>query len=371
MENLAHTLLGLSFAKAGLERATPLATTALVVSSNLPDIDVLGRLQGGTLGYLENHRGFTHGFVGLAVLAALLTLILMFIDRRFRLRRDLFRRPLRPMRIFLLAYLGGLGHAFMDFTNSYGVRPLRPFSNRWFYGDLNFVVDPWIWLILGSAVVWLTTKDAARTLFWLVIGILLGLIVALALRNPANENSLTVPNTARVIWFIGLFVIIAGAFLRWGRVGVRVARYSLFVLALYYGGMWISHQSAIKQARESLTLTVPDISSLAVWPAPANPLLWQAAANAGDTVYTSNINLIHRNSDWRELPGLDSKFSEALRNSNEAHRFLQFMRIGTANVEERTDGTSVVSVRDLRFDLRMRVELDQELKVTDVDVRWF
>ncbi|HXU09913.1 MAG TPA: metal-dependent hydrolase, partial [Blastocatellia bacterium] len=66
MDNLTHTLLGLSIAKAGLERATPLATTTLVISSNLPDVDVLGRLRGGTLGYLEYHRGFTHGFVGLA-----------------------------------------------------------------------------------------------------------------------------------------------------------------------------------------------------------------------------------------------------------------------------------------------------------------
>ena len=70
MENLAHTLLGLSFAKAGLERVTPLATTALVISSNLPDIDVLSRIEGGTVSYLEYHRGFTHGFVGLLLVAA-------------------------------------------------------------------------------------------------------------------------------------------------------------------------------------------------------------------------------------------------------------------------------------------------------------
>src|SRR5260370_39350928 len=100
MENLAHTLLGLSFAKAGLERVSPLATTALVISSNLPDIDVLSRVQGGAVSHLEYHRGFTHGFVGLLLVAAALTLGLMFIDRRLRLRRDPFRRPLRPMRIF-------------------------------------------------------------------------------------------------------------------------------------------------------------------------------------------------------------------------------------------------------------------------------
>ncbi len=369
MENLAHTLLGLSFAKGGLERVTPLATTALVISSNLPDIDVLSRIEGGTVSYLEYHRGFTHGFVGLAILAAALTLALMFIDRRFRLRRDPFRRPLRPVRIFLLAYLGGLGHTFMDFTNVYGVRPLLPFSSRWFYGDLAFVVDPWIWLILGSAVVWLTTTDAARTFLWLVIGIILALVVGLALRHPYDSQALTIPTAARVIWFVGLAVVIAGTLFRWGGAGERLARYSLFVLALYYCGMWMTHQSAMKEAQNSLK--VVGVTSMAVWPAPANPLLWQAAAKTSDAVYTRNVDLSNRQEQWRELPALDPKLEDALRRSNEARGFLDFMRYGTASVEARPDGTTVIALRDLRFDLRMRVELDREMNVTSVEVRWF
>jgi hypothetical protein len=259
----------------------------------------------------------------------------------------------------------------MDFTNSYGVRPLRPFSSRWFYGDLAFVVDPWIWLILGSAVVWLTTTDAGRTLFWLVIGIILSLVVGLALRHPYDANTLTIPTTVRVIWFVGLALIVAGTLLRWGRGrgGERLARYSLLVLALYYGGMWVIHQSALRQARSSLN--VEGVTSMAAWPAPANPLLWQAAATTGDTVYISNIDLYNRREEWRELPALDPKLSDALRVSIEARRFLDFMRYGTANVEERPDGTTVVALRDLRFDLRMRVELDGELNVTNVEVHWF
>src|ERR1700742_2338623 len=100
MENLTHTLLGLSMAKAGLERATPLATTALVVASNLPDIDVGLRLFGDSSTYLESHRGYTHSFLGLAILALIVTFVLTFIDRRFRLRRDFRRRPMRPLRLF-------------------------------------------------------------------------------------------------------------------------------------------------------------------------------------------------------------------------------------------------------------------------------
>jgi inner membrane protein len=369
MENLAHTLLGLAFAKGGLERATPLATTALVISSNLPDIDVLGRLTGGTPAYLEYHRGFTHGFLGLAILAFVLTIALMFVDRRFRLRGDPFRRPLRPVRIFFLAYLGGLGHTFMDFTNVYGVRPLIPFNMRWFYGDLVFVVDPWIWLILGSAVVWLTTTDAARTLFWLVIGITCSLVIAFALRHPSDPVSLTVPNAARIVWFVGLAIIIAGMLMQWRRRGERLARYALFVLALYYCGMWMAHQSALKEAARSLN--VPGVTSIAVWPAPANPLLWQAAATTGKAVYTRDINLINRQGEWREFPAIDSSVAEALRFSNEGRIFLNFMRYGTSSVEALPDGRKVVILRDLRFDLRMRAELDENMTVTSTDVRWF
>lgn len=369
MDNFTHTLLGLAISKAGLERATPLATTTLVISSNLPDIDVLSRLEGGTVSYLEYHRGFTHGFVGLALLAGALTLVLMLLDSRFRLRRDPFRRPLRPGKIFLIAYLGGLGHTLMDFTNNYGVRPLLPFSNRWFYGDLVFVADPWIWLILGCGVVWLTTTDAARTLFWLVAGIILALTVGLALRHPYDSGIVAISNTTRAIWFVGLAVVVAGTVFRWGRAGAKIARYSLIILALYYCGMWMAHQSAKKEAQNSLTAS--GVTSMSVWPAPANPLLWQAAGKTGDAVFTRDVNLSNQQEQWRELPALDPKLTDALRQSSEPRTVLEFIRYGTANVEQLPDGKTVVTLRDLRFSLRMRVELDRDLAVTSTEVRWF
>ena len=34
--------------------------------------------------------------------------------------------------------------------NSYGVRLLMPFSDRWFYGDALYIVDPWLYLLLGG-----------------------------------------------------------------------------------------------------------------------------------------------------------------------------------------------------------------------------
>jgi inner membrane protein len=367
MENLAHTLLGLSLAKAGFERATPLATTALVVSSNLPDLDVLMRFGDGTADYLKYHRGFTHGFVGVAVLAFGLTLVLTYLDRKFRLRRDHRRRPVRPLRIFWIAVLGGLGHAFMDFTNNYGVRPLLPFSNRWFYGDIAFVVDPWIWLILGAAVVWLTTTDSARALFWLVIGVILALVVALALRNP-SESLVAIPTPARVTWFAGFVIIILGGLLGWGRAGEKLARTSLLFLGIYYGGMWMAHQSALRQGVNALP--VENATSIAAWPTPANPTLWNAVATTDQFAYTRYINLAEKQGGWRELSRLDPKLIEALRQSEQARKFLDFTRYSAATVETREDGYTVM-VRDLRFDLRLLAELDRDLGVISTDVRWF
>jgi inner membrane protein len=49
----------------------------------------------------------------------------------------------------LLSCIGVLAHVFMDFLNSYGVRLLMPFSERWFYGDALYIIDPWLYLALG------------------------------------------------------------------------------------------------------------------------------------------------------------------------------------------------------------------------------
>ncbi len=368
MENLAHTLLGLSMAKSGLERVTPLATATLVISSNLPDIDVVVQLSGGTVSYLEHHRGFTHSFLGLAVLSIALAGLLVFLDRMFRLRRDPFRRPIRPARVMALAFLGGLGHLVMDFTNSYGVRPFLPFSARWFYGDLAFVVDPWIWLILGSTAAWLTMKDAARAVFWIAIGAAAALLVALAFREPTSEFPVSIPVMTRVVWFVGLALVVAGALRGWARKGARLARLSLILLGIYYAGMWFAHQTAISRAAQ--TPPSAHTGPVAAWPTPANPLVWQTVASVDRSIYSGYADLLTPQTEWRELSALDPKFIDALRRDERARAFLSFTRYASAQVDELSDGARI-TLRDLRFNLQMVAELDANSDVRSAVVGWF
>ena len=35
----------------------------------------------------------------------------------------------------------------MDWTNNYGMRFLLPWDSRWFYGDLVFIIDPYLWIL--------------------------------------------------------------------------------------------------------------------------------------------------------------------------------------------------------------------------------
>ena len=370
MDNVTHTLFGLCLSKAGLERTTPLATSALVIASNLPDLDTVTRL-GGALSNLEYHRGLTHSLFGLAVLAVCLTFGLVFLDNRFR-TRDPFRRPIRPWRVFWLAYLGGLCHVFMDFTNSYGLRPLIPFSDRWFYGDMVFIADPWIWLILGSAAVWLTATKPMRIVAWLAVGTALGLAVVY-FREPPGMLLVPPPrisSVVRVIWFTGLGIVILGGIFGWRRAGPKLARYALIFLSLYYGGMWLARQSAVDRVRDSLPKD--QVVSLSVWPAPGNPLHWQGVVKTKDALYERNVSLGGESGppQWIALPLLDPRFLEALQQSRNVRVFLDFARYVSAEVEERPEGYTLL-LRDPRFPLRMNVRLNSELAVEGAEFHWF
>ena len=148
MDNLCHTLVGAALGEAGLKRRTRFGNATLMIASNLPDIDVLVFATGTPS--VAFRRGWTHGILADALLPPLLAGVMLFVASR---RRTTSREPsLRPMQVLLLSYIGVILHVSMDLLNTYGVRLLMPFSQRWFYGDVLFIIDPWLWLALGTGV---------------------------------------------------------------------------------------------------------------------------------------------------------------------------------------------------------------------------
>jgi inner membrane protein len=159
MDNLCHTLVGAAFGEAGLKRRTRFGSATLMVASNLPDIDVLAFASGMPVVALR--RGWTHGVVAQLLLPIVLTAIVLTIDRRWPLKgpaRDAVTDPpVRAGSLLLLSYIGVVTHVLMDLLNTYGVRLLMPLERRWFYGDVLFIVDPWLWLSLGLGV-WIARR---------------------------------------------------------------------------------------------------------------------------------------------------------------------------------------------------------------------
>ena len=156
MDNLTHSLIGAALGQAGLKRKTGLGMPTLIIAANIPDIDATCALLGTVS--LAMRRGVTHGPIARLVLPLLLTGAMLAWDRSGgRGRRSAESLPVRPGWLLALAYIGCLSHPLFDWMNSYGIRLLEPFSHRWFYGDALFIVDPWLWAILGAGI-WLSRR---------------------------------------------------------------------------------------------------------------------------------------------------------------------------------------------------------------------
>jgi inner membrane protein len=125
----------------------------LMIAANLPDIDVAVFLS-DTLP-MSFRRGWTHGVLAQITLPIALAGLIWAIGRRSAGERPGFKA------LAVLSYVGVLSHVLMDWMNSYGVRLLKPFSDRWFYGDALFIIDPWLYLVLGGGV-WLASRAARR-----------------------------------------------------------------------------------------------------------------------------------------------------------------------------------------------------------------
>ena len=162
MDNLTHSLVGALIGQAGLKRKTGLAMPALIIGANLPDIDAACTVYG--IESLAMRRGLTHGPIAWVLLPLVLAGVLWWFDR-WQARsgkRPEGRLPVHFGWLYALSLMACLTHPALDWLNNYGIRLLEPFSSEWFYGDILFIIDLWLWLGLGFAT-WLSLRREKRT----------------------------------------------------------------------------------------------------------------------------------------------------------------------------------------------------------------
>ncbi|MBK6941958.1 MAG: metal-dependent hydrolase [Planctomycetes bacterium] len=303
MDNLTHTLFGLVLAKTSIGRSARSAVPVLLIGSNLPDLDILVRVVGGHAGYLEHHRGLTHAVVGIVVQIAMLTLGAWLCERMIA-RERAAPNPWSRGSPLAAAAAGLLAHPLLDLLNEYGLRPWLPFSGRWVYGDLVFIVDPWLWLILGGAAACAGPRTRRGDIGY---GVLAFVTTALFVANASGavtRGSEALPTGFFWLWIPALALVIA---LRLrgidDRRRVRAVRGCAVLLALYFALLTVTRSLAERAVRDPIarTLGAAEIVSCNMSPRLATPLRWECIVCTADTAYWFPIDLLGDGGEPRRL----------------------------------------------------------------------
>ena len=158
VDNITHSLIGLTLSNAGLRRGGRGTTAALLIASNIPDIEIAATLTGGRVAYLAAHRGPTHGPLGLLLGVGVAAIV--WLAQRWR------GRPREATASFAaltaVATLGVIVHIAMDFATSYGTRVLSPFVGTWFGVDWMPIVDFYLLVALAAGLIASAVRPAHR-----------------------------------------------------------------------------------------------------------------------------------------------------------------------------------------------------------------
>jgi membrane-bound metal-dependent hydrolase YbcI (DUF457 family) len=125
LDNLTHSLFGLTLARTPLGRAGRGTTAALVLASNAPDIDIVATA-GGAIKYLQWHRGPTHGALGMIGLG-IVSAAFVWLGRRISVsvnastsaaRNDSVDPPASFLMLCAISIVGVICHVLMDVPTS-------------------------------------------------------------------------------------------------------------------------------------------------------------------------------------------------------------------------------------------------------------
>ena len=348
MDPIAHTLFGATVAQTRLRNLTPLATATLVVGANLPDIDVVVSVLGSDASLLHR-RGWTHGVLAMVVLPWVLTGVVLLYDRLWRRRRRPEKAPVNARGLLILSYIGVLSHPFLDWLNTYGVRLLMPFDGRWFYGDVLFIIDAWMWLLMGAAVVFAYSQRWFARTAWILLGLMTTALI--------TWTDL-VPLGAKILWVVGVAVIVVGAArgVSPGR-NQRGAALCLVVFFTYLALMFAGNSRAQSEVEQWLMsqghARGETVAVVMTGPVPANPFARQVVARDETHYYGVEVRWFRRDSPYQLLydpvPIVepDEVVQEALRHPG-LRGFTNWMRFPVYEVREVPQGTEVL-IRDLRY----------------------
>lgn len=324
-----------------------------MIAANAPDIDVFGYL-GGEYFALSFRRGITHGWPALIVLPFLVTAAMLAWDRWVRLRRHPGARPTRPGALLALGVLGVATHPALDWMNTYGMRWGLPFDTSWTYGDALFIIDPWIWLVLGGSLFIASRPGRNGLIGWAFLAVATSLPLLL----------FPLARVVKVLWLCGVaaFIAIRLALSR-GQAHRAPGLAGLAAVLIYIGAMVGSDLLARGQVAEAARATDLEVRDLVVAPLPANPFAAEIEVLTDDGYVPGDFHWMRAPrvrlfpEDVVPLlqapPGMAAPTARAVvdaaRADRDATRYLVWSRYPYARIDPNGDGWTV-TFSDARYD---------------------
>jgi membrane-bound metal-dependent hydrolase YbcI (DUF457 family) len=375
LDNVTHTLFAATLARTPLGRAGRGTTAALVIASNIPDIDIV-TTAGGAVSYLRWHRGPTHGPIGIVILglvtAAIVTLAYRLIARLkgtppprapsieesrgvdgargvdeargvdgargFSRASDLASFPM----LAIVSTIGALLHVLMDLPTSYGTRVLSPFSWRWFAVDWMPIIDVWLIAVLVAGLMFGRRSSDARR--WNAVIVLTLMAANYGLRGAAHHQAL------------GLAPRLLGPTMPQTCDGAAAPARLL--------DSW--PPPAITPPATGKRCLV----EIAALPAFVSPFSWRIVAQMSNAYEIYEVNLLDRrfsdsdsmrNAFWRQSRRYPNVWTPAVERAATTHVgrvFLGFSRFPAARWVVDAQGSTIVRWTDVRFVVGM-ISLDQ------------
>jgi len=284
MDNVTHSLLGAALAKTRLGESNPLAPVALVVAANVPDFENFALAFFDRPTNMVHHRGLSHSVVVLAILIPTFAAVVWWLGRRVRPNG----RPGSFSTLLLGIALAVGSHPLLDWLNTYGVRPWLPFDATWYYGDLVFIVDPWLWLLLGGAVCLAGRRTRGGSL---ALGTL-----ALLLTTAVIVYADLGPRVLLPLWLSGVTALVLGRCTTFGvrRPNVVVVAFLALCVA-YVGFLAWAGRTAWRMSQPLIAAELPADEAIvrhSVSPQPADPLRWQVVAQTRRAVYRHTFSIL-------------------------------------------------------------------------------
>lgn len=408
-DNITHALAAALLAQVGLrQRYGAVATVALVLGSELPDIDALFGIAGPITAFV-NHRGITHSFVGGAGLALVAAGFLWLVWQR----RAYWR-------LAGLVYGGILLHMWMDYLTSYGTQLLLPFDAGHYTADAVFIVDycytaimllgllavrmlnqQWqgryralglLWVLVGAGLWWaadpmtptVESVRAQQTIGLWMLGGALGLRAILWGLQQRRPHWPLPPGSVGLTWVLfglgawlsiprfvplplvlvarqdaSLYMIGGGALLSllaWLGRGwtparaVVMGRVAVATLAIYVGLCYGHKALAEQHMAQALGLQMAQVQRMTALPMPGGGLWrWRVIAET-ETSYLSGLVSLYSSvtSQQHIAKGLETDVVQATRQYHLVQVFWDFARFPIVEVREQATET-LVRYTDLRF----------------------